>query len=258
MNFRIGFLDVVWVDILDILLVSLLLYQLFRLMKGKVATRIFVAFLSLYLLYLLVSALNMELLSNLLGQLTGFGVVAMIVLFQREIRGFLLTIGRQNNYLLRRITALLFGHTEEENTNTDGIIKALFLLAKRKIGALVVICKEDISSYVGKGTYLGAEISSPLLQSIFQKESPLHDGAVIVYQNRLVSAGCILPISDSVHIAKHFGTRHRAALGISEQTDVMALVVSEENGTVTLTQQAHLFENLTQEQVRKRLKAYLT
>ncbi|MCY4418514.1 MAG: diadenylate cyclase CdaA [Cytophagales bacterium] len=260
MSLKLSFLEISWMDILDILMVTFLIYSLFGFMKGKTGVRIFLAFLSLYLFYLISSALNMKLLTKILEQLSGVGLVSLLILFQKEIRSFLLSLGRgtgSNNSLYVLLKNLLSKPSPQNLPQISNIVDALFQLSKDKIGALIVLCREDIGLHVGRGVQLDALVSTSLLLSIFQKDSPLHDGAVIVYNSRIISAGSILPVSDSTRIPREFGTRHRAALGITEQTDSLSLVASEENGKISLARTGEIIKDFDKNQLTEFLINYL-
>lgn len=256
----IGFLNVTWVDFIDITLVSILLYQVYKLMKGSVAVKIFIGFLSLYLIYLVVRAAQMELLSNILGQFMGVGVLAMIILFQQEIRKFLLLIGkttvfdRENlfkNFSFRR-------NQVPENVNITPIIEASKSLGGSNTGALIVISKSsELKFYAESGDLLDARVSKRLLLAIFNKYSPLHDGAVIIYEGRIKAARCILPVTEREDISAQLGLRHRAAIGMAEVTDTLVLVVSEETGQMSIVQDGKLFHNLSVPEMRKMINEYL-
>ncbi|UII21763.1 diadenylate cyclase CdaA [Fulvivirga ligni] len=260
--FSIGFLEVSWVDIFDIMLVSVLLYQVYKLMRGSVAVKIFLGVLSLYLLYLIVRALQMELLGLILGQFMGVGVLAAIILFQPEIRKFLLLIGKTtdfnkgdffNNLLIWKKKAT------KETYNITPIIEASKTLGGSNTGALIVISKDsELKFYAESGDIIEAQLSKRLLLSIFNKYSPLHDGAVIIYKGRIKAARCVLPVSESDSLPAQFGLRHRAALGMSEITDTIVLIVSEETGQFSLARNGKLTHNLSPQELRKTINDYLT
>mgnify|MGYP003665595376 FL=1 len=230
--FKIGFLDISIVNIIDIALVAALLYQVYKLLKGSVAIKIFLGFLSIYLIYLLVRALRMELLSAILGQFMGVGVIAAIIIFAPEIRKFLLLIGRSSLLSDDNVWKdMLFFWRKKDNSlfNISPIIDASKTLAGSNTGALMVISKStELKFYAESGDILDAELSKRLLISIFNKYSPLHDGAVIIHNGKIKAARCILPVTER-EVPAQFGLRHRAAIGMSEATDAIVLIVSEEN-----------------------------
>jgi len=258
--FKIGFLEISIVNIIDITLVSLLLYQIYKLLRGSVAIKIFLGFLSIYLVYLLVSALRMELLSIILGQFMGVGVIAAIIIFAQEIRKFLLIIGRSSILSNENIwQELLFWRKRETHAfNINPIIEASKSLSGTNMGALMVISRNsELKFYAESGDLIDAIISKRLLISIFNKYSPLHDGAVIIYNGKVKAARCILPVTER-DVPAQFGLRHRAAIGMSEATDTLILIVSEETGQISLAKNGKILHNLSFQEVREFLNDYLT
>jgi diadenylate cyclase len=260
--FSIGFLDISWVDIIDIILVSVLLYQVYKLMRGSVAVRIFLGVLSLYLIYLIVRAAQMELLGSILGQFMGYGVLAAIILFQPEIRKFLLLIGKTTDFgkmdSFRTFFKMKKSPRESGYTITP-VIDAAKALGGTNTGALIVFSRDSaLKFYAESGDEIEAVLSKRLLLSIFNKNSPLHDGAVIIFKGRIKAARCVLPVSESEHLPAQFGLRHRAALGMSEVTDTIVLVVSEETGQFSLARNGKLDYNLSTQELRKAINEYLT
>ncbi|EMR04524.1 diadenylate cyclase CdaA [Cesiribacter andamanensis] len=260
LGFNIGFLEVDFVDLLDIALVSILLYQVYKLMRGSVAVKIFLGFLSLYLLYLVVNALEMELLSNILGQFMGVGFLAAIILFQQEIRKFLFMIGRTTIFNRENIFKGLpwRKNSRAADLNITPIIEAAKSLGATNTGALIVISKSsELKFYAESGDRIDAVISKRLLLSIFNKYSPLHDGAVIIYNRRIEAARCILPVTERDNLPAQFGLRHRAAIGMSEATDTLILVVSEETGKISTVRNGMIHHNLSAQELRSKINAYL-
>lgn len=257
--FNIGFLELSWVDIIDIVLVSVLLYQVYKLMRGSVAVKIFLGFLSLYLVFLIVRAAQMELLSAILGQFMGVGVLAAIVLFQQEIRKFLLLIGKSTVFNKDNFfNGLPWRRNQMKDLNITPIIEAAKNLGGANMGALIVFSKNsELKFYTESGDLIDAVISKRLLQSIFNKYSPLHDGAVIIHNGRIKAARCILPVSDQENLPAQFGLRHRAAIGMTEVTDTLVLVVSEETGQMSIVRNGTLFHNLSSQELRKKINEYL-
>jgi uncharacterized protein (TIGR00159 family) len=257
--FKIGFLEVSVVNIIDITLVSMLLYQVYKLLRGSVAIRIFLGFLSIYLVYLMVSALRMELLSVILGQFMGVGVIAALIIFAPEIRKFLLLIGRSsflsNENILQE---LLFWRKRDSNAfNINPIIEASKSLSGTNTGALMVISRNtELKFYAESGDILEAQISKRLLVSIFNKYSPLHDGAVIIYNGKVKAARCILPVTER-EVPAQFGLRHRAGIGMSEATDALVLIISEETGQVSLAKNGKILHNLSFQELRELINEYL-
>jgi uncharacterized protein (TIGR00159 family) len=245
---------------IDIALVSFLLYQVYKLLKGSVAIKIFLGFLSIYLMYLLVRALRMELLSSILGQFMGVGVIAAIIIFAPEIRKFLLMIGRSS--LLSDDNAwkdVLFFWRKKDNEsfNITPIIDASKTLAGSNTGALMVISRStELKFYAESGDILDAELSKRLLVSIFNKYSPLHDGAVIIHNGKIKAARCILPVTER-EVPAQFGLRHRAGIGMSEATDSIILIVSEETGQISMAKNGKILHNMSFQEVRETLNDYL-
>jgi diadenylate cyclase len=252
-----AFITIRILDIIDILLVAVLLYQVYRLIKGTVAINIFIAVFAVYLLWLVVKALNMELIGSILGQVIGVGVIALIIVFQQEIRRFLLIIGTR--YLSRRNFTLesLFSINmrTSSSVNVEAIVTACENLSASKTGALIVIArKSELSTIAEGGDILHADTSSGLLESIFFKNSPLHDGAVIIIGEKIHAARCVLPISENIYLPANFGTRHRAALGMTEKTDAIVIVVSEETGEISVCKTGEINTGLTSSELREFIK----
>lgn len=244
------FITIRFLDILDILLVAILLYQLYRLIKGTVAFNIVIGLFSLYLLWLIVKALNMQLLGSIMGQFIGVGVLALIIVFHPEIRKFLVFIG--TNYNVNRVLSLdkLFGTSKGKTVEDEQIeilADACFSLSKSKTGALIVIARtSELADQIRTGELLNAQISSSLLRTIFFKNTPLHDGAVVIKNNIIVAAGCILPLTQR-DVDKTLGLRHRAAIGITENTDAIAIIVSEERGSVSFADEGDIKRRISRE-----------
>ncbi len=243
-------------DILDILLVAMLLYQLYLLIKGTGTINIFLGILSIYLVWWLVRIFEMELLTAILGQFISVGVLALIIVFQPEIRKFLLIIGKRTfaRKGSRNIFKGLWQIETREELNIPAIVNALESFSEQKTGALVVITQQnELESFVETGQRIDAVISEQILGSIFFNNSPLHDGAVIITNNRIKAARCVLPISEFRKVPASFGLRHRAALGITEQTDAVALVVSEQTGMISWTKAGEIKRNIKPLQLKELL-----
>lgn len=258
--FKIGFLDISLVNLIDITLVSILIYQVYKLMRGSVAIKIFLGFLSIYLIYLVVSAAQMELLTIILGQFMGVGVLAAIILFQQEIRKFLLIVGKSSIFSNENLwQELLFWRKKESQAfNVTPIIEASKTLSGSSTGALIVISRNsELKFYAESGDLIDAVVSKRLLVSIFNKYSPLHDGGVIIFNGRVKAARCILPVTER-EVPAQFGLRHRAAIGMSEATDSLILIVSEETGQVSLAKNGKILHNLSFQEVREMINNYLT
>ena len=259
----IGFLELSWVDLADISFVSAILYHVYRLMKGTLAIRIFVGFLFLYFIYLLVKAARMELLTILLGQFAGVGVLALIVLFQQEIRRFLFLVGKttfigSQHRLIRNLLMLFNRQDNEIQLNISEILDAAETMSNERTGCLMAIFKETPPEALNEhGDHLDARLSKHLLLAIFNKNGPMHDGAVIIYENKILAARCILPISEQMDLPSHFGTRHRAALGLSEQSSALVIVVSEETGEISIVEGGIILPNTSTQELHKQLQAYI-
>jgi diadenylate cyclase len=257
--FKIGFLEVSWVDIIDIGLVSVLLYQVYKLIRGSIAVNIFLGILALYLIYLIVRAAQMELLATILGQFMGVGVLAMIILFQPEIRKFLLVIGRGTEFRENIFKTLAnWRNAYHEEFDIQQIVEAIKTLKATRTGALIVFSRDvELKFYVETGDALDALVSKRLLLSIFNKNSPLHDGAVIIYKGKIKAARCVLPVSENDHLPAHFGLRHRSAIGMSENTDTLVMTISEETGRLVLARNGNYIRGLKLRQVEQKILEYL-
>jgi diadenylate cyclase len=233
-----AFIHVRIIDIIDILLVAFLMYQVYMLIKGTIATYIFVTIITFYVVWLLVKD-NMLLLGSILGQIIGVGAIALVVVFQQELRRFLIMFSLK--YLPKAGISLdnFFSKigTGLPVLNINAIIKACLNMSKDHVGALIVIQRNSmLDAYVGTGDILDARTTSRLIESIFNKWGPLHDGAVIIYQDKIRAACCILPVSDNFEIPENYGLRHRAGLGLSEQTDSLVIIISEKTGSISLAE----------------------
>ena len=230
------FLNIRILDIVDILFVALLLYYLYKLVKGTVAVNIFIGVGMVYVIWLITRLLQMEMLSNIFGQFIGVGMFALIVVFQQEIRKFLLMIG-STNFTQRKRFLRQFRFVKDDTeikTNLHVIVNACDSLGRDFTGALIVIQKSTNLDFVkNSGDAMNIVVNQPIIESIFYKNSPLHDGAIIIEDNKITATRVILPVSNDRNIPLRFGLRHRAAAGITEKTDALALVVSEETGQIS-------------------------
>ncbi|QDA60407.1 diadenylate cyclase CdaA [Hymenobacter jejuensis] len=256
-SFSIGFLRIGWIDVADVLLVTVLFYQLYKLLTGSVALKIFLGFMSIYLFYLVVKAAGMELLTSILGQFMSVGVLAGIILFQQEIRRFLLNIGKVTAFDRVRVFPWR-RDTPSERMSVTPFVEAAKSLAGKNTGALIAFTmSSELKFYAESGDLIDATVSKRLLMSIFNKTSPLHDGAVIIASNRIKAARCILPVSENPDVPASMGLRHRAAIGLTEVTDSVVLVVSEETGQISLVRGGEVFRNLSSADLRSRLNEFL-
>lgn len=241
-------------DFIDILLVALLLYHTYKLMKASGSINVFTGILVFILIWLVVSqVLEMKLLGSIFDKLVSVGVLALIILFQEEIRRFLLTLGSHRNVsaLIRFFT----GNNRENETGHDDImpiVMACISMGKQKVGALIVIERNlPLDEVVRTGEVIDANISQRLIENIFFKNSPLHDGAMVVSKKRIKAAGCILPVSHNLDIPKELGLRHRAAMGISQVSDAHAIIVSEETGAISVAYRGQFYLRLNAEELER-------
>ena len=226
-----------FVDVLDVLLVAILLYELYRLAKGTNVMRIFWTIVGIYILWRVVVLCGMRLSSEILGAVISVGLLAIVVVFQPEIRKFLLVLGTKASPDLRlRMIKRLFAKQTKQQTKTDfePYVQACRHMSASKTGALIIFKRENsIDELAATGESIDARVSSALLETIFFKNSPLHDGAVVVVGNRVIAARCILPVTARTDIDPNLGLRHRSAIGVTEQIDVVSVVVSEETGAIS-------------------------
>jgi diadenylate cyclase len=257
-GFDFSFFKVTPLDIIDVILVAFVIYQLYILIKGTIAANIFIGLAVIYLLYFVVQALHMKLLTLILGKFVDVGLIAVIVVFQQEIRRFLLLVGK--NASLQRNKAwwqYFFGKAEAEKNNfarIKPIIDACKSLKQTRTGALIVFAKYyDEQFYQNSCEVMDAKISKRLLESIFQKTSPLHDGAVVISENKIKSASCILPLTDKTDLPAQFGLRHRAGIGVTESNEATAIIVSEETGEISYARQGRVKMNISFAELEKLL-----
>ncbi len=254
------FIDIRWLDIVDILLVAYLIYRLYYVVKGTAAINIFLGILSIYVLWKVVEALQMQMLSEILGQFIGVGVIALIIVFQQELRKFLLMLGNRDFFKRNKGSFFnkFFKDVDEDAIDLQPILKACEYMSQYKIGALIVVGREsNPTMFVVGGQVIDATVNSDLIISMFQKESPLHDGAIIIQNNKIEMAQCVLNLSDNKSMPKGTGLRHRSALGIAEQTDVIAIVISEQNGAFSLAHDSRLYYKLSRTDFELELKRLL-
>jgi diadenylate cyclase len=245
-------------SVLDIILLAIIIYQLYNLIKGTIAANIFIGLILIYVLYYIVPDTKMPLLTGILKKVADVGIIAVIVVFQQEIRRFLLLVGK--NASLQRNKAwwrYFFGKAEVEKNNyirIKPIIDACKSLKQSRTGALIVFAKYyDEQFYQNSCEVLEAKISKRLLESIFQKTSPLHDGAVVIAENKIKSASCILPLTDKVDLPAQFGLRHRAGIGVTEANEATAIIISEETGEISYAKQGRVKMNISFAELEKLL-----
>ena len=248
-------------DIIDIVLVALMLFYIYRLMKESRSLNVFMGILIFVVLWLVVSqVLEMKLLGSIMDKLVSVGVIALIILFQEDIRKFLYNLGaHQRVQTLRR----LFSNNDKQNSEQIKqtimpIVMFCLSMSKKKVGALIVIQRgTPLDDIVATGERLDASINQRLIENIFFKNSPLHDGAMVIVNDKIRAAGCILPVSHDLHIPKELGLRHRAALGITHESDCIAIVVSEETGGISIAIRNEFQLRLTPEKLESILTQQL-
>ncbi len=254
-----GFLEFSFVDVLDILLVAFLLYSVYKLLKGTVAINIFIGIAIVFLIYKVTEALHMEMLSSLLGNLISGGAIALIIIFHPEMRKFLLMLGttsfKSKSNLINQLRFLKAEITID--IDTESLVNSCEKFAHTRTGALIVIERNSNLDFLKeKGDDMNIGINSPILESIFFKNSPLHDGAIVVKENKIVATRVVLPLSDK-KLPSRFGLRHRAAVGITEKTDAMCLVVSEETGDVSFIVDGEFELYASYNELKEKIKMYL-
>lgn len=234
------FIDFSFIDIVDIVVVALMLYQIYRVVRGTGAMAVFLGIFVIYLTWIVVRVLGMELLSDLLGQIIGIGALALIIVFQQEIRRYLLMLGRRSSKgFWQKI--FVVRNFEVDFALQEEIVEACLSMSSVKTGALIVVERTtDLEVYMSTGDRINGAVSRRLIESVFFKNSPLHDGAMIISGGRIAAARCILPTSDNPNIAANLGLRHRAAVGLSENSDAMVIVVSEETGRISVVQNGEI------------------
>ncbi len=233
----LNFLDFKITDVIDIILVAVLLYYIYKLVRGTVAINIFIGIVIVWGFWKLTELLDMKMISSMVGGFMQVGLIALIIVFQQEIRKFLLMIG-STNFANKRNFIKHFKFLRQEglssNTNIESILRACEKMAASRTGAIIVIERNNTLDFItSTGDKMYIEINQPILESIFYKNSPLHDGAAVIKDNYIVATRVILPISNERNIPLRFGLRHRAAVGITEKTDALAIVVSEETGLIS-------------------------
>lgn len=254
-KYTMGFVPFTFIDSIDIILVAAIMFWIYRATRGTNAPYIISGIIMIYLMWVVVRTLNMELLSNILGQFVSVGVIALIIVFQPEIRRFLQMIGmRQKRF---NFIARIFNRNDNTSvTIIAPIVQACREMSAHKTGALIVIGRQsDLRLITEGGIAIDAKISTPLLENIFFKNAPLHDGAVVIEGDRIVAAKCILPVTQS-DVPKSYGTRHRAAIGMSEISDAIILVVSEETGGISIAHGGTIHRDIAPDQLANLLQRH--
>lgn len=245
------------IDIVDILLVAAILYYFYRLMKESGSLNVFIGILVFFFTWVIVSLLlKMRLLGSIMDQLMSVGTIALIVIFHEEVRNFFKRLGSN-----RRVRILSSYFTRKDSTDDSKeaimpIVRACTSMGQQKVGALIIIEKNDpLGEIAATGETINANVGQRLLEAIFFKNAPLHDGAIIIRGNRVLAAQCILPVSHDLSIPKQLGLRHRSAMGIAEKTDALAIVVSEETGSISVAKDGKLMRNLDAHKLEEILSA---
>jgi len=249
-----------WLDAVDILLVAVLLYELYSLVRGTAAINILTGIVLLYIVWLIVKALDMQLFSSILSRFLDVGVIAIIIVFQQELRRFLLIIGKTEFFNRKNFTKnfLMLQLDKQSELDIHPILKACHNLADNKTGALIVIEKDtDLTFYAQTGDIIDSNITEAMLESVFFKNNPLHDGAVIISDNKIHAARCVLPSTEKTDFPTNLGMRHRAAVGITEKSDAIAISVSEQTGSISVAHLGKLHHNLSKERLATILQEML-
>lgn len=245
--FKIGFLPFTFLDLVDIMLVSVIIYKLYKIIKGTIAAQIFIGLVIILFLSFVAEAASLRALGRLLSLVTDIWVIAFIVLFQPEIRRLLVILGKTSlfNMFVKN----------PDNSEADIIAEAAFELAQHQHGALMVYLKSTgLKSVIESGEVLNAKLNKNLLRSIFFPRSPLHDGAVIINNDHVEAARCTLPLTELTSFdGRDLGMRHRAGIGITENADVISIIVSEETGSISVAENGNLISGLSKENLRKYL-----
>lgn len=258
-----GFPSITIVDIIDILLVAILAYQIYKAVRGTNVLRIFWAVIIIYLLWQLSNLFGMRLMSTILGQFISIGLILLIIVFQPEIRRFLLLVGTKTQLggdsFLKRFRFWKKSVTDKRGSiDLEPYIQACMHMSQSRTGALIVFVRQnEVGDIVRTGEQLDAVVSSALLEALFFKNAPLHDGAVLVKGNRVVAARCILPVSSNNAIDPNLGLRHRSAIGVTEQLDVISVIVSEETGAISYAVEGEIHHDVTPVQLRHYLESAL-
>ncbi|MBR1850790.1 MAG: diadenylate cyclase CdaA [Bacteroidales bacterium] len=251
-------LSIRFIDVVDILIVATFVYQIYRLARGTNVMRIFWALIVIIVAWQLASVFGMRLTGAILGSIVNVGLIALVVIFQPEIRKFLLFIGTKtqlNEGLVKRIMFWRHSTTKATGINFEPYIQACRHMSASKTGALIVFRRQnEVEELVQTGERIDATVSAPLLETLFFKNSPLHDGAVIVQGNTVLAARCILPVTSRIDIDPNLGLRHRSAIGVTEQLDVVSVIVSEETGAISYAEGGEIHHAVTPAQLQQYLE----
>ena len=249
--FKIGFLTVTIIDVLDVAIISYILYKLYFFIRGSRAAQMFIGLVLILVASVFVQLLGMSGLNWIFENMRTVWLVAFVILFQPELRKILIYIGQVP--IIRKILKVSL-----TRRLTEDVLKAALELSKRGLGGLIVLVQNtSVKSILETGQKIQAEISTPLLVSIFHPRSPLHDGAVVIQNEIIEAAKCILPLSQNPDLDPRFGTRHRAALGLSEETDAVIIIISEETGKISIAFEGELYPELDYNKLRERLNDFV-
>ena len=251
LGLNIGFVPFGWQDFFDVAIVAFLVYQLYRLIRGTIAVQVSFILLGIYIVDVVVRALGLTTLRALFGAISEVFVLAVIILFQPEIRRLLFMLGR--NPLVRRFVA-----TPARERAVNELVAAVTEMSENRIGSLTALARSSgLRNYAESGTPINADVERDLLTSIFFPNSPLHDGAVIIEDQKITAARCILPVSEARRLDPHLGLRHRAAVGLTERTDAFVVVTSEETGRISVAENGVIHTGLSPQELRSRLNEAL-
>jgi diadenylate cyclase len=248
----LGFLDFGIKDLIETAIIAIAIFYMYRWIRGSFAVPAFFGIIIIFAINALVSVLGLTTINFILRRVTDVGILAVIIIFQPEIRKLLYNLGQNTRFDK-------FFAQKESDSVIDEVVEAVKTMSRHKTGALIVFAKSStLHDLVDPGTKIDARVTSKLLTTIFQKDTPLHDGAVVIRNDRLVSASAYLPISQNPNISSVFGTRHRAALGISESNNVLVVIVSEETGRISVARSGSLVSGLTIQKLRTEMELHLT
>lgn len=255
----IPFPEIRLVDILDVLLVAILVFELYRLVKGTNVIRIFWAVVVIYIAWRLSDLFNMRFCTQIFGGIISIGIIALVIVFQPEVRKFLLLIGTKTQLtgdtIAKRFQFWRRDVSKRVGVNLEPYVQACMHMSASKTGALIIFQRSNaVEDLVVTGEAINAQVSSALLETLFFKNSPLHDGAVIVKGNTVLAARCILPVTSRIDIDPNLGLRHRSAIGVTEQLDVLSIIVSEESGSISYAIEGQIYYNVTPVQLRHALE----
>jgi diadenylate cyclase len=259
--FLAWFISFRWQDFIDIFLVAVLLYQLYRLVRGTAALNIFIGVAVFYVFFRIVRLLDLELFSSILGKFIDVGVIALLIVFQQELRRFFMFIGSYNVMGNQRFRKAIFSWGDEGKEATldiNAVVKACRNMSELRTGALIVITRSnDLKFYANTGDPVEARVSMRMIESIFYKNSPLHDGAVLITNNTIRAARCVLPVTEDSEFPAHLGMRHRAAVGITENSDALAIVVSEQTGEIAFAKEGEMESNVSPDRLKELFEKHL-